>query len=299
VGRLAILCALGCAASSGCTLLLSFDEPAAADLSVPDLALTDGGCGTDGGWAMLCSGACVDTSSDPSNCGVCGKTCASGRCGLALPPLDPSTWSFNGSAAPTDGGVLLTAPDMDLTGTVFFDDLIPVDDVTTSFRFKIIPAGSANCDAGITGDGLAWAIQTMGATAKGDGRDRFGVVPLPGYAVEVDTFDDPGCDQPVDHVAIDWTDAPCDAGQPVMLAVYSDGTGGGQHALANCQWHTCEVTVKSGALSVKLDGKSVLATQLPNLAGAYYIGFGGATGGNYSQQEVSDVAVTFPAPRCL
>lgn len=314
--RLAILCALT-GAASGCTLILSFDQPpdgggappdqSVPDLSVPDLALLDlagadlacpSGCGGDLSWKMCCSGACVDTSSDPNNCGGCGKVCASGRCGLALPPLAPGSWSFNKDATPTDGGARLTPSLGDLTGTVFYTNLIPVDDVTTNFRLRITP--DAGCAGGVTtGDGVAWAIQTSAPNAVGSGRGHFGVVDLPGYAVEIDTFDEQGCDRPIDHAAIDWTDAPCDAGTPVMLDVYNNGMGGGTHWLANCQWHSCVVTLKSGTLSVTIDGQQALSATLTNLAAGYYVGFGGGTGSYASEQEVDQVSVTFSAPSCL
>jgi hypothetical protein len=316
--RRLVLLPLVCAAASGCTLLLSFDEPpdaaqaadlaaqdqSVADQSVPDLSLVDlacgSGCTTDGGWTMCCSNTCVDTSSDPNNCGACGQLCASGRCGITLPALAPAGWTFNGSAVPTDAGAVLTPISPGELGTVFYNDRLPVDDLTVTFEFRISPGGSGTCDGGVTGDGMAFAIQTSGANQLGGPRGNFGVVGLGGYAVELDTFDDTGCDQPIDHVAIDRIDAPCNSGQPVMLATFLNSMSPKQHWLADCKLHTGQVTIKNGMMSVLVDGAPAVSLQLPGLAdGGYWVGFGAGTGTEYSRQQVSNVTVSFPAPRCL
>ena len=76
--------------SSAPDLAVPADLSAPADLTVPaDFTLI---CPPDDGGAMACSGQCVETASDPKNCGGCGLACAAanaqlscdrGQCGIA------------------------------------------------------------------------------------------------------------------------------------------------------------------------------------------------------------------------
>ena len=60
---------------------------------------------TDGGTGNCCSGSCVQRSTDPLNCGQCGRicvsseTCSAGRCGL-----EACTAADQGSACHRDAG---------------------------------------------------------------------------------------------------------------------------------------------------------------------------------------------------
>src|SRR5580658_1094135 len=46
------------------------------DSTVQDVSTSDGG---DGGCVNLCNGSCVDTTTDPNNCGACDHHCATGQ----------------------------------------------------------------------------------------------------------------------------------------------------------------------------------------------------------------------------
>ncbi|MGH7298246.1 MAG: lectin-like domain-containing protein, partial [Polyangiaceae bacterium] len=136
-----------------------------------------------------------------------------------------------------------------------------------------------------------------------------GMTGLGGYGVELDIYDNAVCgDTSGDHVGVDDLSL-CDPseGTPTSLA---ETDVSATVDLADAHWHAAEITLAQGAVSVSVDGAVVESgVALPGLqVGApYYFGFAAGTGGLVPagggpggyRQEVKDVVITFPTPRCL
>jgi hypothetical protein len=131
---------------------------------------------------------------------------------------------------------------------------------------------------------------------------------LTGFGVELDIYDNAACgDTSDDHVGIDDLSTCTQvAGMPTSL---SEVDVSGSVDLADTHWHSADIAIASGSVTVTIDGKAVVA-DVPLtgfVTGApYYVGFAGATGGlvlpdggGGFRQEVKDVTITFPTPRCL
>ncbi len=134
---------------------------------------------------------------------------------------------------------------------------------------------------------------------------------LAGFAVELDIYDDAVCgDTSADHVGIDdLGPCPSQAGMPTSLTAV-DVTSSVD--LGDTHWHTAEIVLASGVISVLIDAKVIVkGVALTGLSAgaAYYLGFTVATGNPPAQrpdkrpggyrQEVKNIAIAFPTPRCL
>jgi hypothetical protein len=112
-----------------------------------------------------------------------------------------------------------------------------------------------------------------------------------------------------DHVGVDDLTV-CSPSEGNPTSLFASGDLSAVVDLADTHWHTTHVTLAQGAVSVSIDGTQMASgVVLTNLqAGAkYYFGFAGATGGLFPpgggpggfRQEVRNVTITFPTPRCL
>jgi Bacterial lectin len=281
-------------------------------LPTPDPSLDasfDGGGGkTCSGGEILCNGACIDPTSDPSNCNGCGNVCATGRCGttIAAPMTSlPAGWNFNGSASYDT-----SAPSAELTvanvpqqaGTFLYQNALGVDGMDVVFQFRI------GLQGGLRDDGMGFVIEENGASAIGHLGSGLGMAGLTGFGVELDIFDNGDCgDTSDDHVGVDdLTICDVDNGTPTSLSEL-DVTS--QLDLADTHWHAAEIALSSGEVTLSIDGTTMLSNvPLTGLDsnGTYYIGFAGGTGGlelpdggGGYRQEVKGVLVTFATPRCL
>jgi hypothetical protein len=278
-------------------------DPASGVCSNPDAA--DGtACST---------GAC--TLGTACHAGACtgGTACASGLCGTNLTAFAGSEtpgWNLNGSATydTTAQVVALTqAGHMESAGTVVYKDAVVVDDATVAFDFR------ADTTSG-RADGLAFFMQTDGATAVGTNGDGMGITGLHGYGVELDIYNNGSCgDADNNHAGIDSLTS-CGA-QPTPIETspnLNDGSAPdhGIGDIGDGQWRTVVVTLSAGVMSVSVtDPTSGMPIAVPNLqsvalpgyvAGtAYYLGFAAGTGGLAAQQEIRNVQITFPSTVCL
>jgi hypothetical protein len=278
----------------------------------PDGARDASGCGADGGGTdgggILCNGACVDPASDPHNCNGCGNTCASGRCGTSIVATmgsAPTAWSFNGSASYSAAtpSAELTPIGNALSGSLVYADPVVVDAFDAQFDFRMGVGG------GSRSDGMGFALLQDGPKVVGLTGGGLGMSGLAGYGVELDIWNNATCgDVSADHVGVDALSvcSPTE-GTPTSL-VSQDVTG--VVDLADAQWHTAQITLANGAIGVTVDGHAIVKGQaLPNLSpgAAYYFGFTAGTGGLRAadggpggyRQEVKNVTITFPTPRCL
>jgi hypothetical protein len=260
----------------------------------------------DGG--ILCGSECI-APTDPNNCGACGNVCSTGLCGTTLAASmtsAPANWTFNGSAtfdsyAPS--AELTKASVENQAGTFLYDDPVVIDSFEATFQFRM------GLQGGSRSDGMGFLIEQNGPTAVGNLGNGLGMSGLVGFGVELDIFQNGNCaDSSDDHVGVDdLTLCPDETAMPTSL-YENDVTG--IVDLADTHWHTAEIVLASGAISMTIDGTSVIsAAPMTGFASGnpYYLGFSAGTGtlaaddggpGGY-RQEVKNIVVTFPTPRCL
>ena len=265
-----------------------------------DVATVNVSCGCAAGLTLCPGVGCVDLTSDPLNCGSCGTTCTSGICGASLSAsmtTQPLLWSFNGSAT-YDGTVLsgvLTLAEASQAGTIIYAHPMVTDTFDVSFDFKM--------SGGTRADGIGFMIETNGATAVGHLGSGFAMTGLTGFGVELDIYNNQDCtDVNGNHAGIDLLTI-CDAttGAPNALATSGDlfSTVGD---IGDGTWRTALVHLAGGQMSLSINGDAILsAVSLPGFVSgsSYYFGFGGGTGTDSSRQEIRNVTVSFPTPRCL
>jgi hypothetical protein len=271
----------------------ALDAPQAADV-VPDVCA---------GGKIWCGAGCVDPTSDPDNCGMCGNTCPTGICGSTLAAdmtMQPAKWSFNGAAVydPTSTSArMTTAMTESVAGSVVYANAIVTDEFTATFSFRIGAGGGGQFD------GMGFMLETNGPTALGSNGGGLGMEGLTGFGAEFDIYDNSGCgDSNANHVGIDQL-TNCNSGLPTSLWASNDLS---PIDLDDGNWHTASVELSSGGMmSVGVDGTMDGSTTLTGFmpGNGYFYGFAGAIGGGSgslgAQTEVKDVSIRFPTPRCL
>ncbi|WP_437768911.1 hypothetical protein WMF27_10950 [Sorangium sp. So ce281] len=220
-------------------------------------------------------------------------TCPAGTaCGVSLAAdmaSPPEGWSFNGNAfwdADRRSGVLTEAR-RGQAGTIIYWNPLAADAFTATFEFRL---GD--------GDGMGFMLQTTGETAVGEPGGGLGMAGLAGYGVEIDTYHNLDCtDSSKNHVGVDDLTQRCDAG---VLGSLSQGTSG--VALGDGAFHTAQIELNQGKVSLIIDGKSQLqGFSIPGfpVGSKFFYGFAAGTGDATARQEIRNVKITFPSPRCL
>jgi hypothetical protein len=164
------------------TLIDSGVVPDTGTEVVSDSAAMDaaGACTLDGGGAgSLCSGACVDTQTDPMNCGGCGisgtsvsceagSICAMGHCQDIVGSLEGLRWNLPCSMATTS----TTCPAVDATPqmTTVHGTSGVIYDVTLRFRGVVEQKTYDGVpDGGVAAVGTNAAFFVAGGMPGGDG----------------------------------------------------------------------------------------------------------------------------------
>lgn len=220
-------------------------------------------------------------------------TCPAGTaCGVSLAAdmaSPPEGWSFNGDAfwdADRLAGVLTEARHGQ-AGTIIYRNPIAADVFTATFEFRL---GG--------GDGMGFMLQTTGETAVGDGGGGLGMAGLAGFGVEIDTYHNLGCtDSNKNHVGVDDLTKPCDGG---VLGSLGQGTSG--VALGDGAFHKAQIELDKGKVNLNIDGKlQFQGFAIPGfpVGSKFFYGFAAGTGDATARQEIRNVKITFPSPRCL
>ncbi|WP_437927332.1 L-type lectin-domain containing protein [Sorangium sp. So ce291] len=211
-----------------------------------------------------------------------GTVCAASLAADMASP--PEGWSFNGDAfwdAEALSGVLTEAR-RDQAGTLVYRNPIAADAFTATFEFRLG-----------RGDGLGFMLQTTGETAVGEPGGSLGMVGLAGYGIELDTFDNFDCrDRDGNHVGVDNLAQRCSSLSQVESNVW----------LGDGAFHTARIELDEGEVSVIIDGETLIqgfAIDGFPVGSAFFYGFAAGTGDAVARQQIRNVSITFPAPRCL
>ncbi|MER6098512.1 choice-of-anchor D domain-containing protein [Streptomyces sp. NPDC001728] len=196
----------------------------------------------------------------------------------ALPPPGPNGWTYNGSAAVSGTSLLLTPAQPALTGSAVQATAVPSARLRARF--------TATLSGGTGADGMALLLLDASRTtprALGGGGGGLGFSGLPGVAVTLDTYRNPG-DPSANFVAV----ATGGTGSALRYAATSTAVP----ALRTGS-HVIDVDVTAaGRLLVLVDGTQVIdvAVTLPRNV---LVGFSGATGGLTDRHAVSGVRVGY------
>ncbi|WP_438019177.1 MopE-related protein [Sorangium sp. So ce315] len=227
-----------------------------------------------------------DGQTDESTCPE-GTVCAAVLTADMTSP--PEGWSFNGTAFwdPDTRTGVLTEARRQQAGTIVYRNPIAADAFTATFEFRL---GG--------GDGMGFMLQTLGDTVVGEPGGGLGMAGLDGYGVELDTYDNFDCaDRNDNHVAVDDLSRPCAEG---VLSSMGDAASG--VALGDGAFHTARIELDAGEVSVSVDGEPLLRRfgidGFP-VGARFFHGFAAATGAAFARQEIRNVKITFPSPRCL
>jgi hypothetical protein len=196
-----------------------------------------------------------------------------------------------------DGDALrLTTTALDQAGAAWYPDPVAVaDGFTAEFSYQVgaITAGG--------GDGLAFVIQSEGASALGSAGEGIGYAGLPNsLALELDTFlnEWPGIDDPnANHVSLHTAGA----GANTADHVGSIASATAIPDLSDGLVHVIRVVYLPGSFAVSIDGNLVVSVDVDlaeTLAllrgGTAYVGFTAATGSASQVNSVFSVGISFP-----
>ena len=232
--------------------------------------------------ASRSSGSHVVTASAADQCGAAAQTSVSicQNAGYLAESLAMDSWNFEGDALwdATNGWVQLTDVKTHTAGTAFqTSTIVDASHVEISYAF-FVSGGSGADGFSLT----ALDVDRMSAFVGNNG-GGIGYQGLPGWSIEVDTYDN-GSHEPTsqDH-----------------LSVHLDGDVGGYVASAplpemeDGAWHDMSVRVEGTWLEVTVDGVVYLDVDVPELTSfPAYVGFTAATGSltNYHLIDALEVS---------
>ncbi|MFB7512208.1 choice-of-anchor D domain-containing protein [Streptomyces sp. NPDC056144] len=196
----------------------------------------------------------------------------------ALPPPGPNGWTYNGAAALSGTSLVLNPAQTYVKGTAIQGTAVPSARLRARF--------TATLSGGTGGDGMALMLLDASRTtpkAIGFGGGGLGYSGLPGIAVTLDTYRNPG--EPSSNFVGVAT-----SGSASTLTYAATSTA--VPALRTGS-HVVDVNVSStGRLLVLVDGRQVIdaaVTLPPNVL----VGFGGATGGLTDRHVVTGMRVGY------
>ena len=221
---------------------------------------------------------------------ACGAGYACGTSFTAFTGSQPAGWQANGNAVYDTSGnsAQLTDNNTGEVGTWIYAHELQIDTITVQFDFY---------NGVFTGaDGMGLMFEQNGPTALGGGAGGLGIAGLNGFGVEIDDYNNQAClDDNQNHIGIDSLTL-CNNELPTMLTV-NDSPG---FETDDGNWHTMTVRVANGSFTVTADGHAEFTNYTPSgwSNGAYYLGFGGGSGGLPNFHNVRNVTVTFQAAHC-
>lgn len=196
----------------------------------------------------------------------------------AVPPPGPNGWTYNGSAAMSGTGLVLTKPAAYLKGSAVQSTVVPAARLKARFTAAIGGGTGADGMAFLLLDATKATPTSLGAAGGG-----LGYSGLPGIAVTLDTSRNTP-DPSANFVGV-ATGGTADrlryAATSTAVPALRTGT------------HVIDVSVTAaGHLLVAVDGKQVIDAVV-TLPKNVLIGFSGATGGRTDQHTVRGVKITY------
>jgi len=205
--------------------------------------------------------------------------------GYSEETLDLTTWAFTGAANwdSSNNWLELTDTSRYIVGTAFqTSEEVWSDNVSISFMFF----ASGGSSSGADGLSLTAIDTTRMTTYQGAAGGAIGYGGLPGWSVEIDTWDntgDPGLSEPTraDHVSFVIDGASNGLGE-----VYAD-----IHEVEDGQWHEMQVNMAGTHLTVSIDGIPYIDQEVEGVtAFPAHVGFTAATG-NVTNYHLIDALV--------
>lgn len=216
--------------------------------------------------------SCGNTSED--TLAVCQNA------GYVEDSLDLATWHFEGSALwdSANAWVQLTNTSTDQAGTAFqTSETVDASNVVISLSFYV--SGGSGAD-GMSLTALDSTRMTSFVGLTGGGIGYYG---MPGWSLEIDTWYNSEYRDPTteDHLSVHIDG---DVTNPVTWAALPEMEDGA--------WHTLDVTVIDGHMTVAVDGVTYIDQPIPGMTSfPAYVGFTAATGASTNYHLVDALAV--------
>ncbi len=244
------------------------------DIKVP-ITFTPASIGTASGSFQL---TWTDASGTHSLSVPVTGTGAAPATGKAVPPPGGG-WTLNGSAQMSGTSLVLTTATNNQAGSAIYSVPEPSNGMKVTFTAKI--------GGGTGADGMTLSLlnaATAGPTALGGDGGKLGYGGLPGVAVTLDTYKNPGYPSANFIGIATGTGASGLAFAATATNVPSLRTGS----------HTIGVGVSGQTVTVSVDGHQVLAHTLPanTIPSSVLVGFTGGTGGRDDQHAVTTASIT-------
>jgi iron transport multicopper oxidase len=199
----------------------------------------------------------------------------------ALPAPTDDRWQLNGTARHDGGAVELTPTDVAyVAGSAFWSEAVDPRAMTAEFEARIGGGSGADGLALVIADPIAGARPTS-LGYRGGG---LGVGGIPGHAVTLLTY-------PSSRVAVTDGVQPGRAADQLRFLAPPVAVPDLRAAPRRVR-----VDVRSGTLTVAIDGQRVLTQAVPNLPPVALVGFSAGTGQLRDRHAVSAVRVTGTAP---
>ena len=214
--------------------------------------------------------------------GVCQQA------GFESESLDLSTWHFEGAASwdTTNSWVELTPAGTNIVGSAF--QTMPTLGNNVTLRFQFYLGGGTGADGFAV---TALDIDRMtDFQASAGGCLGYGGDPscpnakagLPGWSIEVDTYQNEEDPTAEDHVAMSFDG---DVNNPVVWSVLPE--------MEDTGWHAMEITVAAPRVRVSIDGTVYIDQDVSGITDfPAYVGFSAATGALTNQHLIDALTVT-------
>jgi hypothetical protein len=204
----------------------------------------------------------------------------------SVPDPTAGGWQLNGSSAMSHTGLVLTSATQFQSGSAFWPKAIDPQNMTVEYE--------ATVGGGTGADGLAMVIAdpSRGATPTSLGTEGggLGFSGIPGAAIALDEFQDPGAPS---NNFLGLTEGPASASSPNVLEWLATA-----NLAAPIQGATNKVRVvtANGQIAISVNGLELIDQPL-TLPSSAYLGFSAGTGGLDNRHEISNLLVNLEPPK--